>query len=207
MNSLAAQIEKACFALGLKVDIGFTVSFDDGSEICAIARIRDLGWPNGMLIVTSSNAFKDYSKKLANAGYGISVMGEPSQKGIFDLNSWRETFIDWRWSGDPALKPKWMLEPSLDELKQTLQNSSNSAFREDAAQKIALIHWENDQSQRILSDLIQFGSLDKRLRFTCIEALADFWIRRGKIDRDLYHKLDDVGLKQKLAPWFNELKN
>src|SRR5665213_1136200 len=140
MDNLARRLEKACAALGLRVELGFTLSLGDGLKIPTVARIPELGAPNGMLIVTSVETFRGRSKQLADAGYGASVIGEPSGKHEFDLDGWREVFIDWGWGGDPARKPKWMTEPPLDELKDTLLNSPTNESREDAARKLALIH-------------------------------------------------------------------
>lgn len=108
MTNLATQLSKACSALGLRAELGFDLSLGDGIEIHAVARIPDLGAPNGMLVVKSFDELKNCSKKLVNAGYGYSVLSEPLQNVEFDLDSFQEMFIDWGWSGDPGCKPQWM---------------------------------------------------------------------------------------------------
>jgi hypothetical protein len=202
MGDLACRIQKACSALGLRVELGFTTCFGDGQEIHSVAHIPELGGPNGMLVVASAAEIKKCEEHLQN--YGFSVMSD-SNRDDFDLDSWRLVFIDWGWHGDTARKPRWMTEPPLEELKDILLDSPDEESSEDAVRKICLIHWENDQAQRVLFDLIQSGALTGSLLETCIDALTYVWTRRGAVYRGLFDQMDDERLMQILAAWFREL--
>ena len=195
----------ACAALGIPVELGYTIIVN-GNEIRTVARIPDLGGPKGMLIITSSDHIRACAEQLVELGYGYSVMSDGPERSAFDLNSWCEVFCDWGWSGDPARKPKKMTEPPLDELKADLLHAQNDGLKEQAARKIATIHWENDKSEEILFDAIHTGQTIGEVQEAFITALADIWIRRGKINRRLYDQLDSVELRQILAPWFEEVK-
>lgn len=205
MTYLAEQISMACAALGIPVELGYTISVND-KKIRTLARIPDLGGPKGMLIVTSLDHLCACSEQLVELGYGFSVMSDGPERSDFDLSSWCEVFSDWGWFGDPAHKPKMMSEPPLDELKNALLRAENDEMKEDVAQKIATIHWETDESQEILFDAIHTGQFSGYVHEACISALANIWIRRGKINRRLYDQLDSVDLRQILAPWFEEVK-
>ena len=73
MGNLATELEKACSALGLHVELGFTLSFGEGLTVHTVARMPDLGrgWPNGIQIVNSYDAYRHCKKELAEAGYGV----------------------------------------------------------------------------------------------------------------------------------------
>ena len=108
MTNLATRLSRACSALGLRAELGFNLSLGEGIEVHAVARIPDLGAPKGMLVVNSFDEVKNFSQTLINAGYGYSVLSEPSEDEEFHLDSFREMFIDWGWSGEPKYKPQWM---------------------------------------------------------------------------------------------------
>lgn len=112
MMDLATEVSKACSILGLRVELGFSLSLGNDIKIHTVARIPDLGARNGMLIVSSYGEVKNYLKELDSAGYGFSVLDEPSPNAEFDIDSIREMFIDWGWSGDPEHRPKWMDAPA-----------------------------------------------------------------------------------------------
>jgi hypothetical protein len=40
-----------------------------------------------------------YAETLKRAGYGFSVLDEPQPDEKFDLNAFKEMFLDWGWSG------------------------------------------------------------------------------------------------------------
>jgi hypothetical protein len=110
VNRLSQALWRACAELGLRADLGFVLSLPDGRPIHTVARIADLGAPNGMLILGSDyapSALK-YSEALLEIGYGYSVLEEPSAAAAFDLDSFKELFCDWGWSGPFDKKPSWM---------------------------------------------------------------------------------------------------
>lgn len=99
MNKLANWITQACDTLGLRADIGFSVVLNDGYELHTVARIRDVGAANGMLVVCNYDEVRAYADELIQAGYGYSVLDEPLANETFDLDTYRDMFLDWGWSG------------------------------------------------------------------------------------------------------------
>jgi hypothetical protein len=108
MKRLPEWLWRACAELGLRVDLDFKLSLPNGLEMSVVARIRDLGAANGMLIFESYDEISNFTKELLDAGYGFSVLDEPSPQEGFDLDSFKEMFIDWGWSGELGHKPAWM---------------------------------------------------------------------------------------------------
>jgi len=200
MAVLADEIYEAANTLGLKVDIGFSLSFD-GTKLRAVARLPELGSGNGMLVFTSDDHLSpEVRERLRRADYGYSVIGALQVEQQFDLDSWREVFIDWGWNSKFGPKPKWMTEPSLDDLEKAMQDATDHYVRTEIGSQIALLHWEDERAQEVLFGYIKAGVLDA-------DPLADLWIRRGKIDRSVYDELASDDLRQLLAPWFRELKH
>lgn len=64
MGHLAQEIWRACGDLGLQVDIGFRLALPGEREIEAVARIANVGAPNGMLVFLSYDAVKSVKDKL-----------------------------------------------------------------------------------------------------------------------------------------------
>lgn len=108
MNRLANEISQACDALGLCADIGFSLVFSNGHEIQAIARIRYVGAENGMLVVSNYDEVKNYADEICQKKYGFSVLDEPLDNEMLDLDSYMDMFRDWGWCADMAQKPNWM---------------------------------------------------------------------------------------------------
>ena len=106
MTTLESWISKACEALGLHADFAFVVDIGGGHRLVTVARIRNLGDQNGMLIFRDSNDLGQYGQRLVQHGYGYSVLGEPRADEMFDLESYREMFRDWGWSGPDAERPQ-----------------------------------------------------------------------------------------------------
>jgi hypothetical protein len=98
MTRLENDLTSACEALGITMDLGFTMSCPDGNEIRSIARIHNIGAPNGMLVVGSFEEVEDYCGYLDSVGFGYSVLGVPGDNEVFDLESYREMFCEWGWS-------------------------------------------------------------------------------------------------------------
>ena len=109
MTTLENWISQACDALGLHADFAFVVDVGDGREVCAVARINNLGAKNGMLVVRNYDDVQPYTETLARAGYGYSVLDEPRVDEVFDLDSFQEMFLDWGWAGSEADRPSGLL--------------------------------------------------------------------------------------------------
>lgn len=105
MTKLESWILQACKAFGLQADFDFVLDVDDAHRIRPIARIRNLGARNGMLIFRNYDDVRSYAEGLARAGYGYSTLDEPSANETFDLESFKEMFIEWGWSGSDADRP------------------------------------------------------------------------------------------------------
>jgi hypothetical protein len=108
MGKLSEWLARACAELNLRIDFDYHVPLPAGQGIVAIARIRDLGAPNGMLIFGTYARVRTVSSQIVSASYGYSVLDEPRADEDFDLDGFKEVFIDWGWAGDVASKPVWM---------------------------------------------------------------------------------------------------
>jgi hypothetical protein len=108
MTQLTEWIWKACAALGLRAELNFRLLLSNGQEITTVARIADVGAPNGMLLFRSYDEVCNFTQALSKEGYGYSVIDEPRPGEEFDLESYEEMFRDWGWSGQLGIKPDWM---------------------------------------------------------------------------------------------------
>ena len=52
-----------------------------------------------MLVFRKYDDVRLYAETLKRAGYGFSVLDEPQPDEKFDLNAFKEMFLDWGWSG------------------------------------------------------------------------------------------------------------
>jgi hypothetical protein len=108
MTQLATWLWKACSELGLRIELQFELVLGEGRVLRTVARLPDLGAPKGMLIVKSYDEIKTYSQELISAGYGYSVLDDPSPDEAFDSQSFQTMFRDWGWSGELGKRPDWM---------------------------------------------------------------------------------------------------
>lgn len=106
MTTIENWISRACDTLGLQADFPFFVDFGSGLKVRAIARIRNLGSRNGMLVFLNYDDVRPYADKILRAEYGYSVLDEPSANEVFDLDSFKEMFLDWGWSGPDESMPQ-----------------------------------------------------------------------------------------------------
>jgi len=108
MKKLLSWLVQACDELGLDVDREFTVTLDGKYVIHAVVRVRDLGAENGMLVVSDYDEVKAHLAEITKAGYGFSVLDEPSALEEYDLDTYAQMFRDWGWSGVETQRPLWM---------------------------------------------------------------------------------------------------
>lgn len=106
MTRLEDWLSRACNALGLQADIPFVANIENEHGVRAVARIHNLGANNGMLVVRSYEDVRPHAKELAKAGYGYSVLDEPRSDEAFDLDTFKEMFLDWGWMGPETERPR-----------------------------------------------------------------------------------------------------
>ena len=99
MMTLEEELSRACKAIGLQIDLKYSVRAGNGININAAARIHNLGAKNGMLIVRDYNDVKGCVDELSKADYGFSVLSDPRPGEPFDLDTLKEMFREWGWSG------------------------------------------------------------------------------------------------------------
>lgn len=98
MTRQEIYLKRACDEVGLTVDLGFDVACPDGHAIRSVARIRDIGDDNGMLIFNHAKEMWAYRECLTTLGYGYTAYDEPGEDSVFDLESYKELFRDWGWN-------------------------------------------------------------------------------------------------------------
>lgn len=95
MSRLLEWLELACSALNLDLDINYSIDMNSGQSLLALARIRNIGAKNGMLIIASYDQVEQFVSQLSIMGYGFAVLDEPRPDEDFNLESFREMFGDW----------------------------------------------------------------------------------------------------------------
>ena len=109
MNKMQEHLLRAGNELGLRVITPFQLRLDSGRIFLAEALLPDLGgYPNGMIVGQSLDNYVAICAELKKLGYGLSVYGEPPPTEAYDIEGYKEMFIEWGWSGDKAKKPDWM---------------------------------------------------------------------------------------------------
>ena len=110
MNKTQEYLLRAGTELGIRVIFPFELSLGSGKKLLADALLPELGSPKGMIVSQSFAEFRDYEDELIKLGYGLSTYYEPSSHEEFDVESYKEMFIEWGWNGDKAKKPDWLVE-------------------------------------------------------------------------------------------------
>jgi hypothetical protein len=105
MTRLEDRLIRACEAFKIRIDLGFKLPCPDGHDIHSVARIYGVGPPKGMLVVGSFDDVRAYQEFLDLAEFGYSVLDEPGDKSVFDLESYREMFCDWGWPDGECPEP------------------------------------------------------------------------------------------------------
>lgn len=68
-------------------------------KVRSIARLHHVGAANGMLVVGAFEEVEAYREYLDSEQFGYSVLDQPGEKEVFDLESYREMFCEWGWPG------------------------------------------------------------------------------------------------------------
>ena len=119
MTALAQRLSKVCELIGLDIDIDYIVHLGDGMNLQSIARIRNLGAENGMLIFLDFEVIRAHLDRIEDAGYGFSVLSDFENDEPDELEATLDMLRDWGWSGPASKMPKcfeieWELSPSRD---------------------------------------------------------------------------------------------
>ncbi len=115
-DRLLEKWSEAARDLGLDIQFPFTLVLDCGAHIGARLLLKNFGFVNGMIIVTDFEPIRDFADEIVAAGYGFSTLSEPSAGDLYNREVFIEILRDWTWSGPEALRPKWCLPPSDDEI-------------------------------------------------------------------------------------------
>jgi hypothetical protein len=108
MNKMQEHLLRAGNELGIKVIVPFELSLASGKKLSAEALLPELSNPKGIIVSQSMTDFLAICDELKKLGYGLSVYAEPSSNEKYDVENYKEMFIEWGWSGDKAKKPDWM---------------------------------------------------------------------------------------------------
>ena len=99
MTKLSDWLVRACTLSGLKIDVGYVAMINEKSSISTVARIQGLGGEKGMLVFGRLDDVREHAGEVVEAGYGYTVLDEPTDDEVFDLVSYQDMFKDWGWRG------------------------------------------------------------------------------------------------------------
>jgi hypothetical protein len=102
MDRLLPWLKLACTAFHLRIEESYQIQLTQGRKITALARISDGGQGDGMLIFEDYDYIKEYLMPITEFGYGYSILEEPFAHEVFDLEQYREMFLDWGFDIEPA---------------------------------------------------------------------------------------------------------
>lgn len=99
-------IERAAAELGLEIITPFDLKIDEDTTIHFDVYLPQLGGIRGMLVA------EKYDGELfdrISPEYGYSCFDLRDETGVYDVESFKETFSDWGWNSQVTKKPDWML--------------------------------------------------------------------------------------------------
>ena len=107
-SRLPAEWREVANDLGLEIVSPYEVILPSGSRIRAPVLVRHFGGPKGMLVVAdySESLRTGWAEEAVQAGYGFSVLGEPSDE--YDRDVFIEVLSDWGWHGPESERPAWL---------------------------------------------------------------------------------------------------
>jgi hypothetical protein len=95
MNKQQDFLARACSALSLNIKLNFEVRLKSGQLLRSEALVEGVGPSRGMLVFSSYEDVAGAGNELMELGFGYSVYGPPRADEMFDLDSYREMFLDW----------------------------------------------------------------------------------------------------------------
>jgi len=108
VSSLREEFQRASDELDVRVEFDFTPSIPDALDLRPVLRLPDFGAANGMLIFRTYDEIRHCRQQVVDSGYGFSVLEEARLGEPFDIEVFKEMFIEWGWAGSPVSKPAWM---------------------------------------------------------------------------------------------------
>ena len=119
MRNFQKRLKCACDDLGLRIYLDHAIELHDGQEIVVPALIPELGFENGMIIVSDFNEIIEIERviksSLPEIGYGYSCLSDFTDS--YDKETSIDMFSDWGWNGSPKTKPTWMIRPKFYSIK------------------------------------------------------------------------------------------
>jgi hypothetical protein len=110
-SRLAAEWRLIANALGLRLIAPASILLPSGDRVNADALLLDFGGPKGMVLVTDYKIIRPYRDTLPEAGYGFSVLSDPTSTEIEippQLDDIIDVLRDWGWAGAPENEPTWL---------------------------------------------------------------------------------------------------
>jgi hypothetical protein len=98
---------KACSELGLSCQLLPEIEVSSTQRLAPLAVISNVGGKNGMLIFIRYSDIEPFLEEVRNRGFGFSVLSELGRNEMFDLETYKEMFRDWGWSGPADKRPGW----------------------------------------------------------------------------------------------------
>jgi len=111
-SRLALRWREAARLLGIDIVAPFSVSLPSSPPINAAVLVKGFGGPNGMLLVTDYAQVRHQRNALQMAGFGFSVLEEPTEEEPFVLEEFIDMLRDWGWSAAEKDEPAWMSSSS-----------------------------------------------------------------------------------------------
>jgi hypothetical protein len=90
--------------LGIRVEIPFTLTANNGETISYEAHVVDFGGPNGTVFGTLQDESR-FTQRRRDAGYFASDIG-PSYR-TYNRQLFIDTLDDWKWFGGKGQEPPW----------------------------------------------------------------------------------------------------
>ena len=107
-SRLLVKWKSAGADLGVEVVGPFELELPSGVRIRAPVLVRCFGAPEGMLLLTDFGLVMDLTDEILQAGYGFSIMSEPSEGEEYSRDVAVEVLADWGWTGAESDRPAWL---------------------------------------------------------------------------------------------------
>ncbi len=107
-SALLTEWKHVAHDLGIAVEGPFDLMLPSGACVRAPVLVHHFGGPKGMLVLTNSTVAEKWTDEIVRAGYGFSVMDEPSSSGDYARDVCIEVLEDWGWFGPEPEKPAWL---------------------------------------------------------------------------------------------------